>query len=83
VIDELRYSKTFAANGSAIGREIRVALNLGYDSIFDMDQYTTSTVTDPTVAFNYLLHTSIQIFLFFRLMKRGTNYLTLKQNIKN
>jgi hypothetical protein len=40
-----------------VGREIRVAFNPGDETVFDIDQHPTATMTPPTVTLDYLFFT--------------------------
>jgi hypothetical protein len=57
MIYHLLESQSLAAHGAPVGRKIGIAFNPGNTSIFNMDEYSATTVTTPAIAFYYLFFT--------------------------
>jgi hypothetical protein len=54
MIDKLLESEPFAAHGTMVGGKIRVTLKLGNDTISNMNEHPTTSVTAPAVGPYYL-----------------------------
>jgi hypothetical protein len=57
MIDKLLESETFTAHRTMVGGEVRVTLNLGNDTISNVNQHPTTAVTASTITPYYLFFT--------------------------